>query len=412
MDEPVRTFSCATSSPSLTTRRRTDNQKHSPTQNLQALSEHSLYVLRQHLSNQPVILSTSSSTETSDHAKAIKNETPDYKTIGLGSCGSVFEIPRTEVALKKGKDTDSLWNDFLLTNSVHNAISDTQEMMQDAFLENTLPQAPHCSFFRLPTSQQYWATHIQKFPPSHRAPGAVFGVDRIFPVPSSVREALIDLYFDDEIKQKAKHDEENEPCLIRIYLGENEKGTERYDSLRNFPMRLNMIKNLGLDRTILADEMAIALATIHWQAQIDAMDAEFVLGSARPTPLVKRRRTQHLPNNESPHDYNHISFTYRPIHIWTLDFDKSHRIDLTTADVKKYLVPAFLGNDPYYPRPDVDAEMWMRFSETYLKASRLVLENRLVSEQIMGLPGLFLEKVTEMIKEVEDWDPEESIVFG
>ena len=342
----------------------------------------------------------------------MKNGTPDYKTIGLGSCGSVFEISGTEVALKKGKDTNSLWNDFLLTNTVHNAILDTQEMMQDAFPENTIPQAPHCNFFRLPTSQQYWATHLLKFPPSHRAPGAVFGVDRIFPVPRSVREALIDLYFDDEIRQDAKHDEENEPCLIRVYLGENENGTETYDSLRNFPMRLNMIKNLGLDKTILADEIAIALAKIHWQAQIDAMDAEFVLGSARPTPLVKRKRTQHLPNSKNPHDCNEISFTYRPIHIWTLDFDKSHRIDLTPADVKKHLVPAFLGNDPYYPRPDVDAEMWMRFGETYLKASRIVLEHRRVSEHIMGLPGLFLEKVAEMIKKVEDWDPEESIVFG
>ena len=293
------------------------------------------------------------------------NETPDYKTIGLGSCGSVFEIPGTEVALKKGKDTDALSNDFLLTNAVHNAISDTQEMMQDAFPENTIPQTPHCSLFRLSTSQQYWATHLQKFPPSHRAPGAVFGVDRILPVPRSVREALIDLCFDDEIKQEAKHDAENEPCLIRVYLGENENGTETYDSLRNFPTRPNMIKNLDLDKTILADEIAIALATIHWQAQIDAMDAESVLGSARPTPLVKRRRTQHLPNNENPHDWNDISFTYRPIHIWALDFDKSHRIDLTPADVQKYLVPAFPGNDPYCPRPDIDAETWMRFSETY-----------------------------------------------
>lgn len=335
-----------------------------------------------------------------------------YKIIGLGSCGSVFEIPGTEFALKKGKDTDALWNDFLLTNTVHNAILDIQELIQDAFPENTVPQSPHCSLFRLPTSQQYWTAHIQNFPPSHRAPGAVFGVDRIFPVPISVREALIDLYFDDEIKRQAKHDDENKSCLIRVYLGENENGTETYDSLRNFPIRLNMIKNLDLDKTILADEIAIALATIHWQAQIDAMDAEFVLGSARPTPLVKRRRTQHLPNNENPQDCNDISFTYRPIHIWALDFDKSHRIDLTLADVKKYLVPAFLGNDPYYPRPDVDAEMWMRFSETYLKASRLVLENRRVYEQVMDLSGLFLEKVAEMIKEVEDWDPEESIVFG
>lgn len=226
----------------------------------------------------------------------------------------------------------------------------------------------------MPTCKEYWETNLKKFPASHRDIGAAFQVDRILPLPQSIREALIDLYFDDEIIEKAKDDEENKPCLIRIYLGANEIKSPTYDSLRNFPMHLNMIEDLKLDKTILADEMAIALATIQWQAQVDAMDSEFVLGSAQATLLEKRGAYQQL--DEAPHDMHELHYTTRSIHIWVLDFDKSRRIELTAEDAEGRLVPAFLCNDPYYSRPDVDLDLWTQFSKTYFKASRLILSNK------------------------------------
>ena len=40
--------------------------------------------------------------------------------------------------------------------------------------------------------------------------------------------------------------------------------------------RLNMVSESSQDPQSLATRIAIALAIIHWQAQIDAMDSEFV----------------------------------------------------------------------------------------------------------------------------------------
>lgn len=62
----------------------------------------------------------------------------------------------------------------------------------------------------------------------------------------------------------------------------------------------------------------------------------------------------------------------RSTHVWVLDFDKATTIDFTANDVDKKLVPAFLGNDPYYPRPDVDEELWEEFSRVYLRASQVI----------------------------------------
>ncbi|MCJ1391754.1 hypothetical protein MMC18_004619 [Xylographa bjoerkii] len=385
--------------------------------------ERSIEVLRRALSAQSYIPTLLSSVGQLGHVKARAGyEESRYRIIGLGSCGTVFEIPGTDFAVKKGKDTKAMWNDFLLTNTVHNAMADTRELLQDAFLGRTLPKIPQCSEFILPDSKDYWEGALGRFPDSHRETGAAFQVDLIRPLSQMVREALIDLYFNgsEDRRVEAITNEENEHCLVRIYLGEREAEGQRsacYDSLRNFPMRLKMIEDLGLDKFALATEMAIALAVIHWQAQVDAMDVEFVLGSASQTGPDRRRAYTISPGSDSfsvPYEVRNlhkVNFETRSIHMWILDFDKATSITLTPIDVDKKLVPAFLGNDPYYPRPDVDEALWKSFSQTYLMVSRMILANRQERASVMSLPKFFLDKVADMIKEHEDWDPEEHIVF-
>ncbi|KAL8728045.1 MAG: hypothetical protein Q9166_005645 [cf. Caloplaca sp. 2 TL-2023] len=320
-----------------------------------------------------------------------------YNIVGLGTCGTVFDILGTHHVLKKGVDVPALQNDFDLTKTVHRAIDDIRDLLQQAFPHNTIPAVPCCSMFRHPSST-YWGKNLQRFPASHRVEGAGFLLDRIPAIPKVVREVLIDRYFDKKIRKEAKNNKGNEACLVRVYLGEKESD-QPHDSLRNFPLRLNMVQELNLDEGVLADEMAIALAVLHWQAQVDAMDTEFVLGSARASPSAGRRL--HVAAN-GPHDVNETDPTMRPIHMWILDFDKSSPIELIPGDVDR-LVTAFLGNDPYYPRPDISAELWARFRSTYLKASRLILHNRHVSSQAMKLPRLFTEKVVAKIEEHKDW---------
>ncbi|MCJ1235718.1 hypothetical protein MMC14_003689 [Varicellaria rhodocarpa] len=144
--------------------------------------------------------------------------------------------------------------------------------------------------------------------------------------------------------------------------------------------------------------MAIDLAIIHWQAQIDSMDMEFVLGSTT-TKMVGR--VAHVMDTP-PQEVCRPNFPNRSIHLWILDFDKATPFEFTKSDVDTRPVPAFLDNDPYYPRPDVDEDLWEEFSNTYLQASMLILGSKRENAPTMELPQRFLDKVVEMIREHED----------
>ncbi|KAL8951276.1 MAG: hypothetical protein Q9222_002731 [Ikaeria aurantiellina] len=350
--------------------------------------------------------------------------TGDLRIIGLGTCGTVFEqtCNSNGIAVKKGRDIKAMWNDFRLTNIVHNAFKDTRELLQGAFPTTQLTRVPRCYSFNLPSHTLYWDVHLAKFPPSHRKVGAVFHADRIPPITRDRWMGIVDRYFEEDMQEEAKRNEENDDCLIRVYLGENETGTECYDSTRNFPMRLNMVEDFGEDKERLAKQMAVALAVIHWQAQVDAMDAEFVLGSA--SPLLRSPRAfcpspkcePYNVDEDQMHgvqlsDIDGASPEPQPNQLWVLDFDKSSPIELKKRDVYKRLIPAFLGNDPYYPRPDVDPGLWATFSDAYLKASEIVLRNKGVSPQALKLPKVFINTVTAKIKEQENWNAEEQITF-
>ena len=371
---------------------------------LSKASETPCDILPQHLSVRSVVSTTPS------FAECLNRASRDLEVIGLGSCGSVSAIPGTEEAIKKGSDVHSMWNDFRLTNSVHNAFAEVRNLLQDTFPNNTIPRVPGCTGFYIP-DHDFWQDNLQRFPSDHQQVGAAFTVQRILPLPKRTRDALIELYFDDEVMDEAKNDRENSACLVRVYLGENESNPF-YDSLLNFPLRLNMIEDLEdlkLDIEALADEMAIALAVIRFQAEIDAMDTEFVLGSARATPA--EMRTPELRDDNEPHSVEELEFKQRPIHLWVLDFDKAKRIIPAPENID-HLVAAFLGNDPYYPRPDVDRDLWIRFRNTYTKVSCAILERKQAGEAAMRLPQLFLDAVEAKIEEHKDWDLEQNIVLG
>ena len=161
----------------------------------------------------------------------------------------------------------------------------------------------------------------------------------------------------------------------------------------------------------LAMEMAIGLATVHWQAQLDGMDMEFVLGSAASGD--DDRPAGYADLSQPPHDVDVVNFKRRPIHMWILDFDKARKFEMSEKDVKTKLVPAFLGNDPYYPRPHMDEELWNCFRVAYLKASIAILRARGVeNKRVLNLPGRFMEEVMKVEKANEGWNAEENIIFG
>ena len=191
------------------------------------------------------------------------------RVIGLGSCGTVFEKPGTELALKKGT-MPGLWTDFCLTNKVHNAVKHVRTVMQEAFPSSTIPMTPLCHEYHPADHGEFWSSNLRSFPAGYRSKQPVFILDRILPLPQRTRNDLIQEYFDqdEQAQQEAKDHPDNKDCLARIYLGERESDKQQsdfYDSLRNFPLRLNMIKNLKVDVSELAGTYISGLLLVIWE---------------------------------------------------------------------------------------------------------------------------------------------------
>ena len=208
----------------------------------------------------------------------------DLRIIGLGTCGTVFEIPNTRRAWKKGSRPTSIRQGFDLIQKVHLAMEAARGLIQERFPSMAIAKVLECYEYHSGDDEGFWTEHQQqRFPVGWQIKEPIFSMDRILPLPRKVRETLIDLYFDESesVQEEAQRDPRNEDCLIRLYLGERESPQQQeqaHTSLRNFEMRLNMMRDLDLDVESYATEMAIGLAIVHWQAQVDAMDTEFVLG--------------------------------------------------------------------------------------------------------------------------------------
>ncbi|OCT54056.1 hypothetical protein CLCR_10236 [Cladophialophora carrionii] len=370
-------------------------------------------ILKQTLSVGTVNSETSSSVEPMNEARFLPCDEHQLRDIGRGSCGSVFEVPGTTFAIKKGANTKAIWNDFNLTNHAYNSYFIWAGILSMNFPGRRVPRVPGGQVFNSPDSAEYWDVVLKRFPQGDRSRAAAFHVDRILPVPRPTRMALVRLFYhnDTQTQHNVLSNQANRDCLIRVYLGSNNPSTQAYDvtdTLRNFPLYLDQAKLVGLDITAYAEEMAIGLAILHWQAQIDAADTEFVIGSSTSTTFRTR-----YPNHQArpPPTSTVDDFARREIQMWMLDYDKCREVDLSAKDaasavVNQYLV-AVTGNDPYFPHPCLDTELWQRFRAAYLKASELILRLRGL-EVAVDFPGMLIEKWEEWGEkdmEASEFDP-------
>ena len=85
--------------------------------------------------------------------------------------------------------------------------------------------------------------------------------------------------------------------------------------------------------------MAQALALMHWVGEVDGNDVEFVL---------------------APSDNATMSNVLGDHSMWILDFDLCRNMSMDEDGVKQASI-AFWRNDPFYPRPGKDPELWNAF---------------------------------------------------
>ncbi|OAL37635.1 hypothetical protein AYO20_03142 [Fonsecaea nubica] len=318
-------------------------------------------VLSQMLSTKCYI-STTSSLAAQDTA-----ELKGVTQVGKGQCGTIWALTGTSNVLKAANEDkeDQLYNDYCKHARVEEALQQTFSR----FRRNI--NLPSLGTWIGPRNERFWNEH-RGVPPTD-------GIlsERILPVPFPVRSALVDAFAPKGVKQNKESflsQQENQDCLIRIYLGRRQsRPTSNAFRLRNFDMTVNEMEFLRLDTVLYAETLAQTLAIIHWNAKLDANDVEFVFGRAsagKRRPLAAELEA--MSRFDLERLASEVDFRHRSIGIWLLDFDQCKAFPEDMDGVRQ-LERGFYFNDPYYPRPvsehPKDVALWNAFKESYLVTS-------------------------------------------
>ncbi|KAI9036041.1 zinc finger protein [Aspergillus affinis] len=360
--------------------------------------------LRRLLSTKSVISTSSSYAERQQAAVGCRSP---FREIGTGSIGKVFEQAGTLWAFKVLliERSDKLWNNYIMNLRI-------QDSFDRIDLDTGSLELPRAAWFASKDSE-FWPENLHLFPDDPtfpRRPREILCMERIFPLPQSVRDALIDLFCNPNHAAAAKSAPANKDCIVRVFIGRKRFGTSlpggsRFFSLRNYKLHVDQISELQLDADEYATSMANALAILHWHTRIDAMDVEFVLGSTpldlnsvrRALPLqdIARLRpgtsTFERATNTTP------NFKKRVVSLWMLDFDTCGPITMNAAGVNQ-AVRAFIENDPYYPRPysndPYSERLWQIFSQRYIEKGKKV-----ISASLQSLPQQFIHDLQPQPKD-------------
>ncbi|KAF2648151.1 hypothetical protein K491DRAFT_708864 [Lophiostoma macrostomum CBS 122681] len=281
------------------------------------------------------IVSTTSSFAERQQAAVGKSE--KFREIGKGSIGVIFEHPGTTLCYKLALLDNSikLWNNYRMHTRV-----------QEAFLaaRKNLPvevDVPKMFWFSNENTTEFWNENMDNFPFDETFPKKArdaLCMERVLPLPQPLRHNLIDKYCPRD-KDKAKAYVPNRDCLVRPLLGRRRRGSGNLAfSLRNFRLHLDQFQELKLNTNDYATAMADAMAVLHCKARIDAMDIEFVVGSApseiqRAGKALTSAQIENLPPGKSTFELvNGKDFTRRIHSLWILDFDACQPINLNPTD--------------------------------------------------------------------------------
>ncbi|KAK7919891.1 zinc finger protein-domain-containing protein [Apiospora marii] len=325
--------------------------------------------------------------------------TQPYRRIGQGFCGSVWSCPQspsasgdsnatTAIKREDGGPGRSLRNDYDMHQLILRSLEQCPEELR-VFTPPRMGRRPRV----VPV-------------PRRIHPCNILISERIPPMPEPIRNLLVDKFCPktpESLPAQIRADEQNQDCLIRPYLGRTKHGRGRsrvsFFSLRNFPLHLDQMPELGLSPLVrdYAAAMAKALAFLHWCAGIDANDVEFVLA---PPPLPPSN------GNQSTHHDTSRAFTFSspvlgPHCLWILDFDCCRAMGRDEGGVEQ-AARAFLRNDPFYPRPgrdgDEEKELWRHFRLTFLEASEsIIVKGAGNCVQLRDLPIKLMDRIEELV---------------
>ncbi|CVK96468.1 uncharacterized protein FPRN_12421 [Fusarium proliferatum] len=308
--------------------------------------------------------------------------------IGTGCCGSVW----ADADSSKDNGTPSCIKRE--DGDPHRSITN-EHFVHQLVVQSLQLNPQHARNFRIPLCRGFlkkddegWSLVLPRLPPGSKPRNALLS-EKVQPLSEDVRKLLVSEFARGGSDQDAIiNDKKNEHCLIRPYLGRRKKDwgdTNRstFFSLRNLPLHLDRMIELGLDVQSYAKVMAEGLAFLHWVARIDANDVEFV--------LARSRSTSHSHPN-SPFDIN-IFGTHS---MWIKDFDCCNPVTMDENGAAT-AAECFWQNDPYYPRPGStdtsDQELWCAFKDHFLEVSGEILKKE--EQSVKNLPKLLIGIIEE-----------------
>lgn len=321
-------------------------------------------------------------------------DSPKLYRIGAGFCGTVWAAADHGSAFKRedGGPDRSIINDYNMHRRIHSCMKQEKGYIEEecsrdptAFVSRI--QVPACYDLLVPTCT-WWNDNLGLFPHGYQ-PCNMIHAQRISPVSEKARKLLIETYCPPQLVSEISSSETNRDCLLRPYLGRRRTQTttrrSRFQafSLRNYPLHVDQMEEIGLSTdTIIgyARAMAEALAVMHWVAEVDGNDVEFVL--AAPNDILDQdRRSRSWSDVFGEHQ------------MWLLDFDLVREITMDSEGVQK-AVKAFWKNDPFFPRPDAHSELWKGFRGQYLQTSeRCISRKHGNNKEVLELPGAFIYSV-------------------
>ncbi|OIW25607.1 hypothetical protein CONLIGDRAFT_582051 [Coniochaeta ligniaria NRRL 30616] len=335
-----------------------------------------------------------------------------FRKIGFGQCGLVFQRPGRDFVVKIARPGfhDALWSDFVAHFHVYQAFR--------AQLPRHVCRVPKVYSYRNKDSA-WWGDHRRLFREPHDSfpmPSMALITERIMPLPRIARQALVAKYCPASLRRAVLAHPSNRDCLARVYLGrrrqENAPLAPNF-SLRNFNLCLDRMMDILLPVHEYAAAMGEALAVMHWAANVDGYDVEFVLGceadlAYREDDQIDLGLTSEQVVALTPHADTDVMAldTMKPARLeerrpstrmWVLDFNLCSRWEERTAweqpeALIRHLVLAFYENDPYYPLPLVEGgeALWNAFCDNYLRKSREILEADGKDERLANLPQFFI----------------------
>ncbi|VUC27991.1 unnamed protein product [Clonostachys rosea] len=289
--------------------------------------------------------------------------------IGEGLQGAIFEqVGKTLVIKKESPENETRASRLDKEYKSHTHISLAFQTFEPLVESGVF--VPRPATMIPSTDLSFWNENLGKFPPDYQIPTTVVKMERILPIPKVGRKALIAHFYpwaqssiDEEVVQKILSAQPNKHCLVRIYLG---RKTCEFDSdnfsLRNFPLCLDAMKNIGVKVEALARSMGKAYAIVHWGACYNGDDVEFVFG----TLLSEAHLEQ--------------TFQSRAVRLCLLDFGQCELVNMERDAEMVYMSfhgAMVLGDNQWFiPHCHRDPDLFNHFRAGYIDAGNIILHQK------------------------------------